>query len=299
MYTMFMAMDGFDKNRTRVKYCPCGKDNRDGKFSPFVGKVSEGYCHSCGKTFYNSLEGVNPMVNRAIKTPQPVSYIPWDMVNQSVCSTYYAQNNLFKYLSLLTSESKAMELAKAYHLGTSKHWQGATIFWQIDLKNKVRTGKIMAYEPNGKRVKKPKSLLTWVHAVIHQPNFHLEQCLFGEHLLKLHPTKSLAIVESEKTAMVAAAYWPDLVWLACGGKQSKSLRRLRMKELVESRTITLFPDLGSYEVWLQYAKKHLPESVTVSDFLEQNAPDADIQKGYDLADYLEQFNWSEFTSLYS
>lgn len=292
-------MAEFDRNRARVKHCPCGKHNRDGKFSPFVGKELEGFCHSCGKTFLTTLEGVNPLVNSEIMMPQPTSYIPWEMVNQSKCSTHYVQNHFFKYLSRITSESKAAELAKAYHLGTSKHWPGATIFWQVDLKNKVRTGKIMAYDFHGKRVKKPKSLLTWVHTLIQQPDYHLEQCLFGEHLVKLNPTKSLAVVESEKTAMVASAYWPDLVWLACGGKQSKSLKRLRIKELAESRLVTLFPDLGSYDVWLQYAKKHLPENVVVSDFLERNATEADKEKGYDLADYLEKFNWSEFTSLYT
>ena len=26
----------FDKKRNRVKFCPCGKDNKDGKFVPYV-----------------------------------------------------------------------------------------------------------------------------------------------------------------------------------------------------------------------------------------------------------------------
>ena len=33
-----------------------------------------------------------------------------------------------------------------YKVGTSKYWDGATVFWQTDNQNKVRTGKIMPDE---------------------------------------------------------------------------------------------------------------------------------------------------------
>ncbi|MBK7097579.1 MAG: hypothetical protein IPH58_03420 [Sphingobacteriales bacterium] len=42
----------FDKKRFRIKHCPCGKSNKDGKFIPYKGLDNCGYCHSCGKTFY-------------------------------------------------------------------------------------------------------------------------------------------------------------------------------------------------------------------------------------------------------
>ena len=32
---------------------------------------------------------------------------------------------------------------KRYKVGTSKYWDGATVFWQTDNQNKIRTGKIM------------------------------------------------------------------------------------------------------------------------------------------------------------
>ena len=44
----------FDLNRSRVKLCPCGKRNRDGKFCPFKGSNNEGYCHSCSRLITNS-----------------------------------------------------------------------------------------------------------------------------------------------------------------------------------------------------------------------------------------------------
>ncbi|MBT4969895.1 MAG: hypothetical protein HOM80_12890, partial [Bacteroidetes bacterium] len=44
-----------DKKRFRVKNCPCGKSNKDGKFVPYIGYEDKGYCHSCGETFLPDL----------------------------------------------------------------------------------------------------------------------------------------------------------------------------------------------------------------------------------------------------
>jgi len=41
----------FDKNRKKAKTCPCGRNNRDGKFSPFKGYEDKGYCHSLVKVY--------------------------------------------------------------------------------------------------------------------------------------------------------------------------------------------------------------------------------------------------------
>ena len=45
----------FDKNRKRIKYCPCGKKNINGKFVPYVDYDNKGYCFSCDKTFLPKL----------------------------------------------------------------------------------------------------------------------------------------------------------------------------------------------------------------------------------------------------
>lgn len=50
--------------------------------------------------------------------------------------------------------------------------------------------------------------------------WELPQCLFGEHLLKKYPNKTVALVESEKTAIICSALMPDYIWLATGGKKS-------------------------------------------------------------------------------
>lgn len=59
----------------------------------------------------------------------------------------YKHNNLYCFLSEQLGEDEALQLVHRYHVGTSKHWEGATVFWQIDTIGRVRTGKIMLYNP--------------------------------------------------------------------------------------------------------------------------------------------------------
>ena len=89
-----------------------------------------------------------------IKEAQPIatSYIDLDIVNQSLRG--YPANKLFQFLSAQFGETETLTLMKRYKVGTSKYWDGATVFWQTDNQNKVRTGKIMLYNSEtGKRIK--------------------------------------------------------------------------------------------------------------------------------------------------
>lgn len=95
-------------------------------------------------------------------------------------------------------------------VGTSKYWEGATVFWQMDYQNRVRTGKIMLYNPaTGKRIKEPYNHVTWVHSILHKEDYNLKQCFFGEHLLPEDKSRPVALVESEKTAIIASYYLPN------------------------------------------------------------------------------------------
>ncbi|WP_460634195.1 DUF6371 domain-containing protein [Larkinella terrae] len=184
------------------------------------------------------------------------------------------------------------DLISRFYVGTSKHWPGATVFWQIDTTGRIRTGKIMLYDPlTLKRIKQPFNHINWVHSVLKKQSslaeFELCQCLFGLHQLKGQPaTQPVAIVESEKTAIIATVYLPEYIWLACG-----SLSNLTTDKLlpVAGRPVTLFPDLNGFAKWSQKAEELRPViggQLRVSEVLEQRATDYDRKKGYDLADYL-------------
>ena len=178
---------------------------------------------------------------------------------------------------------------KDYRVGTSKHWHGSCVFWQSDINGCVRTGKVMLYDAdNGKRVKHPFNHVTWVHSLLKLPDFNLRQCFFGEHLLPMNRSKPVAIVESEKTALVAAYYLPEYVWLASGGKNgcfnADALRVLR------GRQVILYPDIGATDQWRHKLSllRDLGIEASIFNYLEEVATDDERTAGLDIADYLLQ-----------
>jgi hypothetical protein len=145
---------------------------------------------------------------------KPASSIPVDVFKASL--KRHENNCFIKFLVRLFGVEITGELVSRYFIGTSKLWRGATVFWQIDAQGHLRTGKIMLYSSDtGKRVKQPFSHISWVHTAMKLPEFELRQCLFGEHLL-IDKIKPVALVESEKTAVIASIYLPQFIWLAVG-----------------------------------------------------------------------------------
>lgn len=221
-----------------------------------------------------------------------ISFIPVKVLKASLNPEVFGLNHFVKYLINLFGVDVTNKLISTYFIATSKHWNGATVFWQIDIKGKIRTGKIMLYSPiTGKRIKEPFNRIHWVHKALKQPEFELKQCLFGEHLL-IDKTMPVAVVESEKTAIIASVYLPQFIWLAAG-----SLTNLNADKcsILKGRTVTLFPDLQGYDKWNSKAKElsHLAK-FTVSDLLERKATDAEKKQGFDLADFLIKFDLKAF-----
>lgn len=73
------------------------------------------------------------------------------------------------------------------------------------------------------------------------PEWKLTQCLFGEHLLndKDKVNANVALVESEKTAVICSLLLPECIWLATGGKSQFNDRLMVPK----GRKVTAFPDI--------------------------------------------------------
>ena len=223
--------------------------------------------------------------------PKPVSFIPVEVFKASLKA--HETNHFVQFLINLFGVEVASQLVSRYFIATSKHWNGATVFWQIDTQGKVRTGKIMLYSPTtGKRVKEPYNHINWVHKALKQPEFELKQCLFGEHLINQVLSKPVDIVESEKTAVIASVYLPQFIWVAVG-----SLTNLNSEKcsILKGLTVTLFPDLNGFEKWSRKAKElsHFA-NFQVSDLLERKATDAERKQGFDLADYLIKYDYKAF-----
>ena len=170
----------------------------------------------------------------------------------------------------------------------------AIIFLQIDQDNQCRTGKTMQYNPaTGHRIKDPNQpgRINWLHSTLKRrnqlpPDWQLTQCLFGEHLLPQHPNKTVALVESEKTAIICSAMMPQYLWLATGGKSGLTSERLSS---LKGRKIVVFPDIDAFKDWQQkiFTFPHL--DIRISRLLEDNATPADRAAHIDLADWILKY----------
>ena len=144
----------------------------------------------------------------------------------------------------------------------------------------------MLYDENrGKRIKKPYNHINWLHKAVKEPNFNLSQCLFGLHLINGDYQKNIAIVESEKTAIIMSIFLPDFIWLATG---SKSNFKFELLKPLKKRNCIAFPDKGEYSNWSNKAKelKSKGFKIEVSNILEQTS----FKNGFDLADYYFNIN---------
>ena len=228
------------------------------------------------------------------------------------------------------TESQLRHAASRYRLGCSKG--GGVIFWQIDEQQRVHTGKIMYYQPDCHRDKElhPTWVHCLMRDTL-PPNFDFQPCLFGLHLLyhteitestessspakknisaisasgqqnsldsynscseNLSVVPKIAIVESEKSAVILSEKFPDFIWLSCGGLQS--FKPQLLEPLLQYRII-IFPDTDpqgkAFRLWNQVAldaqrlyKFRYP--LRVSNLLEQHATPDQKQRKIDLVDFI-------------
>ncbi len=201
-------------------------------------------------------------------------------------------NHLITYLKTLLPSSAIDRIIADYRLASTP--DQAIIFLQIDKAGQCRTGKIMQYNPNtGHRIKDPNmpGRINWIHTTLKRKkllpkDWQLTQCLFGEHLLSSDQDKTVALVESEKTAIISSALMPQYTWLATGGKSGLTAERLAS---LKGRKIIVFPDVDAFKDWQQkiFTFPHL--DIRISRLLEDNATPADREAHIDLADWLIKY----------
>ncbi len=211
------------------------------------------------------------------------SYIPSSYVLRSL--SHYSINPLYQYFCHVFGENEASRLFEMYRIGTSSKWGGATVFWQTDINGQVRTGKVMCYNAEtGYRVKEPQAFVSWAHSELKLQDFHLKQCLFGEHLLK-NSSSPVMLVESEKTAVVMSHFIPDYIWLATGGKNG--CFNSEAMQVLKGREVTLIPDLGATEQWKEKSAllSGICKRVVVSNVLECTSDEEQRSQGLDIADF--------------
>ncbi len=243
-------------------------------------------------------------IQSAKKPGTKFDLIPFDYFKNTLGN--YRQNSFVQFLcELFPDDLETVQgVLQKYYVGTSK--DGLTVFWQIDGRGAIRTGKIMRYDiQTGKR----QTVRTWIensetcelktdwmHRKI-KNDFNLKQCFFGEHLLRKEPGKPVAVVEAEKTAVICSICFPEMIWLAVGAKGYLTDEKC---QVLTGRKVWLFSDADAYSDWKEKAVRAQRNGfdVRISSLIETHGTDSEKENGFDLADYLiqEQTNINQYNS---
>jgi hypothetical protein len=186
---------------------------------------------------------------------------------------------------------------KMYFVGTFDDY---SCFPQIDRFNRVCKAKLIRFNrATGKRLKGEFDTSSLKTKLKLKEDFNYKQIFFGEHLLPKYPDKPIAIVEAEKTAIIASLCFPEFIWL---GSNSKTWLKVERLKRLENRQIILYPDADGFELWQAIALDGKRQGLTikVSSLIETQATDQQKESGYDLADYLinQQNEINELNEVY-
>lgn len=188
----------------------------------------------------------------------------------------------------LLTAAEATAAATRYHLGKSK--SGKPIFWMIDEMQQVLDGRIGDSWVSSQLKTREPLLQYW------QPT----HCLFGLHLLYepvapgigITCQKPVCIVESEISAVVLSALYPDCLWLAYGYPANMTIDRL---DPLQCHDVSIYPRTDPFgETYLSFLEladqaMHLfHRHFTVESLLEDHATPDQKARHIDLLDfYLE------------
>jgi hypothetical protein len=238
--------------------------------------------------------------------PNVIVDLPADLLIDTL--KWNEENSLFKYLINLLPMEVIKKLFKEYLIGNHTVWDGAVIFWFVNKDGGIRAGQVKQFDLSGHTVKnvdktgkiRPRTI--WIHSLITEASDWLQSyldqklrcdCLFGEHLMNKYPDKPIAIFESPKTAILAAAYFPDFLCMAIGALDYFTYERVKV---LKGRKVILYPDLSkdgkTFTSWSEKANRF--KDITdfkVSTILEDKANDEEKALGLDMADFLERFDF--------
>ena len=199
-----------------------------------------------------------------ISRPTAVYTPSYNFIEQDIIKRLQGQRNTFiDFLLTLFEQPKVAAAVERYCIGGDS--QLRTIFPNIDTEGRCVGGSVIPYLPNGHRDKSKGA--SNIHAELRRKDkTHLtqaDQVLFGSHLLRLYPTASVGIVESQKSAVILSIIYPDVVWLATAGMTNFNARLLAP---IYERNVVAYPDVNGVQVWTQRAKDLPFKNIRVSDW---------------------------------
>ena len=315
--------------------CPfCGKRS---KYSAFMNTkthelapIEYGMCSSCQlskRPLDNYLNGESINVD-----DNKIAYYEADTLNINIINHFhkpssYVHNNFIEGLELRFGEDRVKRVVDLYKLGRFEDsydgQSSAVVFPYFYTESHLCTAKLMWFDNYLHRIKEgkkayPKFLHNLYYrddrGILHDYNnydtdddmnevivpFKLKMCLFGHHQIINDKSKTICLVESEKTSVIMSIVMPEFIWVASGGK---TLIQDYKFLFFSGRKCHAFPDLSPddnvYKYWSEkltyYNWKYGYDFKLVdyfSDFLQNNNDRINYCKGLklDLADFAMHFN---------
>jgi hypothetical protein len=260
-----------------------------------------------------------PRPVRQLSTPQRHGdHLPADFYER--CRTRFHRNGLYEYLRFTFGQAEAAAAFARYRLGTSRRWQYygylATCLPQFDVSGNLRQVKIIPFDAmSGRRVKKHQQAQQWnPQSGAYEPtrsdvdktyfagkqiakdagmtDVYLSQCFFGEHVLAERPDAAVALVEGESTAIACSIEWPNIIWLATGGKNGARWTDPETFGILRGRDVVLWPDNDAYADWSEKATPlgRLVKSLKVTAYVKKHVP-----TGMDKADLRDLLTFPHYT----
>jgi len=232
------------------------------------------------------------------EAPKPIDFIDYYLVHKNLTNgKKMVDCDFAEWLYTMFPEKKTEINTTLWRFLCGKDSQKRIIFSYFDITGRYRTGKHMAYDPKtGKRIKDKEGSINWTHSILKKKrllpeSYNMQLCLFGELQLQkqaLNATSPVAIVESEKTAIISSILMPNYIWLAAGALGWLSVEKLKP---LKGRTIVLFPDTSkegaAFAKWSTIASeaKRKGYNIMISDLLEKECAEEQKEQGFDIVDY--------------
>ena len=231
-------------------------------FIPLLRRLCDDYHINFNLDGYDSCSISKPKMKVVPKASNPpmsipiigdetgAAVIPGELVAKYL--DYTRDDQLRTYLNGILDPLVLEGVWHEYGVGIAQ--DGRPVFFYYDRAGRCRDGKVMRYTSDGHRDRETNNSILAVPFLL-QRSGHLptdavfDGILYGEHLLSRYPSKPIALVEAEKTALIATTTNPEFCWLATGGMNRKLDRAVA---LLSGQGVRVFPDEDAFNVWSKY-----------------------------------------------
>jgi hypothetical protein len=169
-------------------------------------------------------------VRRETKVKE-VKYVPQELVEE-YGKVELERCPLFQWMCGLFGKERTTEVWRKYGVQSDRY--GRAVFWYIDAEDRVCHDKVISYLTDGHRDKN-----SGCKRAFKVGDGYSGECLFGANLTV--GKDEVFVLESEKSCLLAAAEYPERVFVATGGKGNV--------RLAKGARFKLLPDMDAVEEW--------------------------------------------------